>query len=125
MTVPKTLGACVDRLYKLRQERAKHTKKADEIKKQITELKTHLIDCIGKSDAEGVTGRTARVRVLPKTVATVKDWDKFWAYIRRHKAHHLMQRRVASPAVLELWEDGKQVPGVEAYHYKDVSCTKK
>jgi hypothetical protein len=123
--IPKTLGACVDKLYRLRGEKSEATKKVKMLEEQINAVKAHLIEELPRADANGISGKVAKGELTKKKVGTVKNWDRFYAYIRRHKAHHLMQRRVSNTALNEVWEGGKKVPGVEPFTVIDVSCTKK
>lgn len=124
ITIPKTLGACADMLYELRDKRLALSRQVDEIKKQETAIANHLIDNLPKSDAKGVVGRVARAVVQTKIVAQVKDWEPFYAFIRKSKDFSLMQRRVNEAAVKERWEAGKAVPGVEPFNVVKVSVTK-
>lgn len=123
--IPKTHGACADRLYRLRQEKSKLTKKVGDIQAEITALKNHLIDQLPHADSTGVIGKLATVRITQEDIPTPKDWTKIYRYIHRYKSWHLMQRRLSKAAIKELWKDGKKVPGVEIFTKFDVSCTKK
>src|SRR5262245_360287 len=113
---PKTLGACVDLLYTLQQERLELQRQAEEIGKRESVLKEHLIQTIPKSDATGVAGKLARVTIDSKPVPKVNDWPKFYAYIKKHDAFDLLQRRVGEGAVKERWDAKENIPGVERFN---------
>lgn len=121
---PKTLGGCADRLYQLKELQAQAQRKVDEIDAERKALKEHVINTLPKSEATGVAGKLARVRVLPKEVPQVKDWPAFYAYAKRVNRLDLMQRRLNEKAVTELLEAGKKVAGVEVFTYVDISLTK-
>ena len=121
---PKALGACADRLYALRATRLAEQKKVDAIGAEEAALKEHIINTLPKSEASGVSGKTARVAVLTKTVAQVQDWDALYKYVARTKQFDLLARRVSDAAVKERWEDGKAVPGVDKFNAVTVSVTK-
>lgn len=121
---PKTLGACVDRLYELREKRLKQAKTVEALEREEKELKEHLIQNISKADSSGVAGKKAKVTIHTKAQPSVKDWDAFYKYISRHKAYELLQRRVNATAVAERWEAGKELPGVEKFNVVSVSLTK-
>lgn len=123
--LPKTLGGCADRLQALRQEKAKLNKELQALDAEYKELKEKLIQELPKSQAEGVTGRQARAKIVTKHVPSVKDWGRFYKYVARTKSFDLLQRRVSEAAVKERWEAKKQVPGVEPYQVVTVSVTKK
>ncbi len=122
--IPDTLAKCADLLYQLREERTIIQRKADEIEVYEKVLKSHLIDNLDKEDSTGVTGRVAHVKVLSEEVPTVKDWDKFYAFIKKGNSFHLLNRAVNKASVKELWDSGKDVPGVDKFNVIKVSITK-
>lgn len=113
--IPKTPGAAADLLYKTRQERLDIQKKVDELKALESELTTHLINILPKSDASGVAGKLCRVTVVKKDVPQVKDWPKLYAYVSKNKAFDLLQRRLSDAAVKERWDANKKIPGVDHF----------
>lgn len=121
---PKRLGTCADKLYELRQKRLDAQKVVDALAAEESALKTHIINTLPKSDASGVAGKLARVTVVSKDIPQVKDWKKFYAYVKRHSAFELMQRRLSNKAIEERLEDGKKIPGVEIFHATTVSLNK-
>jgi len=121
---PKTLGACADRVYALRQERLAAQKVVDALEEEEKALREHIINTLPKSEATGAAGQVARVTVVTKDIPQVKDWEKFYAYVKRHNAWDLMQRRLAATAVTERWEAGKEVPGVEHFTAVTLSINK-
>jgi len=123
-SIPKTLGACADQLYKLREQRQALNKQVKELQDQESQIKEHLIQNLPKSDASGVAGKLARASIATKEVASVKDWDKLYKHVLKTKDFSFLQRRVADAAVKDRWEDGKKVPGVEPFNVVSVSVTK-
>jgi len=121
---PKTLGACADRLYKLRQTRLDEQKRVDAIAAEEAALREYIIDTLPKSQASGVAGQYARVSVVTKVVPQVEDWDKLYKYVARTKSWDLLQRRVASAAVQARWDDHKAVPGVGEFTVVSLSINK-
>lgn len=125
--IPKTLGACADALHKVRTERLAKQEEVEQLKKYEAALSDHIINNLPKSDARGIAGKLVRVTIKKKRVPTVKDWDKFHAYILKNAkkgAFALLQKRVSVTAVEEIWENGKQVPGVEAFDAITLSVNK-
>ena len=124
MKTPKTLGACADRLFGIKEAKGKleaQIKTLDEEKRAIEEK---LIADLPKSDAGGVLGKLCRAAITKHDVPTVKDWDAYYAFILKHKDFSLLQRRVGEAAVKERWEAGEKVPGVEPFTVIKVSVTK-
>jgi len=122
---PKTIGGCIDRLYKLKQEAAEIRKRLNEKDADYKALKAHIIEELPKSEVDGASGKTAKVNIIKKAFPTATNWDKFYAHVQKKSAFHLLQKRMSAPAFRELWEDGKKIPGVEPYTALDLSITKK
>lgn len=118
------LGALVDKAYAIKEKRCALQKKIDELDEQFKEAKKKLIDEISKEDSSGVTGKRAKAVIKVAKQPTVKDWDKFHKYIIKNKRMDLLQKRVNSLGIKELWEDGKTVPGVEVFNAISISLTK-
>lgn len=112
--VPKSAAKAADKLYELRQERYALQKQADVLKASEVLCEAFLKDVLPTMDARGVSGQIARVECKVETVPVAKSWEDVWAHIKRTGSFDLMQRRLNTVAVKERWEDGKQVPGVEA-----------
>jgi hypothetical protein len=121
---PKALGACADQLYEVREKRLLLSKQVDEFQAHEVALKEHLIQNLPKSEASGVAGKLCRVTVVSKPIPQVKDWDKFYKFVKKTGAFDLMQRRLSDTAVKERWEAGKEVPGVEHFNALTVSINK-
>lgn len=122
--IPKTIGGCADKLFKLREEKSRLNKQIKALDEHEKAIKNHIINTLPKSQATGVAGKLARVTVVTKTVPTVKDWEKVWKYISRQKAWDLLQRRLNEKAVKDRWEDGKKVSGVEPFEVVTISLKK-
>jgi len=125
--LPKTLAQCADLLYQTREARLRQNKVVEELQRLETRLKDHIIETLPKSQASGVAGRVARVQLDTKSVPQVQEeaggWDKFYAFVAKAKRFDLMQRRLNDAAVKEMWEAGKDVPGVGKFNVVTVSCT--
>jgi hypothetical protein len=122
--VPKTLGACADRLFTLKAQLAALNMQAEALDAERKAIQERLIADLPKSEAAGIAGRLARATVVTKEVPTVKDWTAFYKTILKTKDFSLLQRRVSDAAVRERWEAGKKVPGVEPFTVVTVSVTK-
>ena len=126
--IPKTIGACADRLYEIKAALAEINRSvADKIETLETERKAitdYVINNLPKSEATGVAGKLARVTVVKKEVPQVEDWDKFYAYIKKTGSFELLGRSLSAPAIKERWEAKKAVPGVKAFDVVTISLNK-
>jgi len=121
---PKTIGGCVDQLYKMREQRLVIQKKVDEMKSAESALHDHIINSFKKDEIEGARGKAASASISHTTVAQVDDWEKFYKYIAAEGAFDLLQRRVNDGAYRARLEDEIVVPGVTAFSFPKLSVTK-
>jgi hypothetical protein len=122
--IPKTIGACADRLYAIKlakAEVAKQEKLLDEEKSLLTD---HIINTLPKSETTGVAGKTARVTVVESSVPRVTDWDLFWEKFNKKKDFDLLNKAVNAAAINARIDAGKAVAGVEMFKLKKLSLNK-
>lgn len=122
--VPKTLGACADALYKLKEQKTDLNRQITAIEEQEKLVKEHLIQNLPKDDARGVMGKLSKASIVTKVIPTANDWDAFYKYVLKKKDFSLMQRRLSEGAIRERWEAGEKLPGVEPFNVVTVSVTK-
>jgi hypothetical protein len=119
MKFPKTLGACVDLALTLRDDRLAFQREIEEkleaLKAKESEIEEHILASFDKSDIEGAKGSIASASVSRLVVPAVKDWPKAFAYIAKHKAWDLMEKRMARVAFRDRTEAGEVIPGVESF----------
>ena len=121
---PKTLGACADKLYALREKRASAQRIVDGIEAEEKALKEHLIETLPKSEVEGVTGKVAKVKILRKAIPQVRDYDAFYKFVKQTSGFDMLQKRLNIAAVQERLDAGKRVPGIEIFTAVMISLTK-
>lgn len=116
---PKLLGTCVDRLATLQAQIDELTEEykgaAKPLQEEYAALEAHLIDTIPKANLDGALGKTAMATLERATYPTVKDWPTFYAYVKKHDAWELMQKRPAIVAFRERWANKEVVPGTEMF----------
>lgn len=123
-------GALADLLYALRNfTKPLSTLLAgfDEVvDPKAKELEEHFIKTLAVGEMSGVQGAAARVQITESAIPTVapEDWTKVWAHIKKTGEWDLMNRAINRAAVVERWNNKKQVPGVGKFIAKKVSCTK-
>jgi hypothetical protein len=125
--IPTTLARCADLLYTTKAKRLELEGEVEKLKDQETALKNHLINELPKDDASGISGAVARAVIKSKSKPKfIKDtgFDDAWEWARNNDAPEIFQRRLNEAAVSERWAAGEEIPGIELFHYKDVSLTK-
>ena len=123
--MPKTIGACIDALYKMRAERHAIEKKAEAVKEQESALEGYVLETFRKTDLDGARGKVAVAGITQATVPTVKDWDALYKYVKKKDAWDLLQKRVSATAYRERLDEKVVVPGVEPFTVTKLSLTKR
>lgn len=96
--LPKSLGACVDLYYDLRQERLTYSKGVDERKAKETFVSEHIINNVPKGDA-GAVGKRFKGIVRTDDQFQAEEWDKLYAYIRKEGAFDILNRALNQAAI--------------------------
>lgn len=122
--MPKTIGSCADRLYDLKAQMSALNKQLEALDTERKKIQEHVINELPKSNATGVSGKKANVRVTTKEVPQVHDWEAFYGYVRKTKRTDLMQRRLSEASISEIIDSGKAVPGVQLFKAVSISLTK-
>lgn len=122
--IPAKLGQVADLLFETREKRLALQKDVDELQKQETALKDDLINRLPKSEANGISGKLARVSITSKDVPQVTDWDKLRKHVMKTGQFELLQKRLADSAIKEHWEAGEELPGVDHFTVVGVSINK-
>lgn len=115
------IGATIDNLWALREQKKKAEEAVKEIEAKIKEAEETLTERLEAEGMEKATGTKATISIGTSVVADVQDWDEFWKYIIKNKYTHLLQRRVSEPAYRELLDAGKKVPGVLPFTKKKLN----
>jgi hypothetical protein len=121
---PKTIGGCIDKLYRDRARRMAAQKRVDALKEQEGLLEEHILSTLNTSRLEGGKGKTATAALARRTVARVKDWPAFFRWVKETDAFDMVQKRVNDSAFRERLEAGVSVVGVEPFEVVSLSLTK-
>ena len=127
LKIPKSLAAVADLYWETKERRLALDREAKVIAEDEALLKQHLIDNLPKSEATGISGKLCRISITQKNVPQVNDWDEFYTYVAKNRAKGsfaLLNRAVNAKAVTEIWDAGKEVPGVSSYTTTSISVNK-
>ena len=113
----KPLGIIADELSEDREAIRELTKKLENMKRAYDEKMQRALDRMNDEGVLKVTGSLATMSVSINTVPTVEDWEKFYRYVKKHGAFHLLERRPAAKAWREEVENrrGRPVPGTKGF----------
>ena len=110
-----TIGAKIDQLHDLREQKRELEEQVNQLKAQMAELENELIAEMDKQGVTKSTGGAATVSISSTVRPSVDDWDAFYTYIHRHKFYHLLERRPSVSGCNELLETKGKIPGVVPY----------
>ena len=124
MKPPKTLGGRADALFKMRQARLALEKRVEKMKSGEAALREVILKDLASERATKASGKLATVSAVTKVVGKVGDWSALHAYVAKHGAFELLQRRLNNAAWQERIEAEGDVPGVSAETVVELSLTK-
>lgn len=122
---PKTVGACVDALYKMRAKRLEAQKMVDLSKSQEEALKQHVLANFAEITVEGARGKLASANITRRVVADVEDWDAFFSWVAKNDAWDMVQKRVNDTAYRARLDENVEVPGAVPLTVVGLSLTKR
>ena len=112
INIPANIGDKIDLLHTKREQMRAAQAIFDGFE---AEYKTVELALAAQMKAEGVSasrGNMASFSFSESIVPQVEDWDRFYAYISRHKYFHLLDRRPSVAGCRELFETKGSIPGV-------------
>lgn len=110
-----SIGDIIDSLHSLREKKRGLEAEIKKIEDQYHEAEEQLM---ARFDSEGVTqsrGKAASCSITVSVSGNVTDWDAFNAFVKKKGYFHLYQKRLSDPALREIWEQNKSIPGVEPF----------
>lgn len=111
-----TLGEKIDKLFLLREQKLKYNDVIKEIQKEFDGLQEDIILNLQGEDIKKATGEKASASVSMGFYPTVNDLEKFVDWVFKNKKYEMMQRRLSSVAVKEMYDEtNKLPPGTEAH----------
>lgn len=122
-SVSAKLGSKIDALYSRRQERLAKQRELDALKAKEEAAEQEVLALLDTAKLSKAAGKVASVSVAPKTVGQVEPerWNDVYAYIKKHGAFDLLQRRLNNTAYRERIEAGENIPGTKSVTVLDLS----
>ena len=108
----KTIGAKIDMLQQLREERKALEAQAKALKDRADVIEQELMEQMFKEGITKSSGSLATASISETIQPSVENWDEFYKFIHKRKFFHLLQRRPSAAACRELFETKGAIPGV-------------
>lgn len=113
---PLEVVKLADEWYALNQERLELQRQADALEQKVKLLKKEITDLMKESRILKVAATFCDIEVDEGgVVPTPRNWELIYEFILKEKAFGLLQRRLSSTGIQELWDEGIHVPGVDKY----------
>jgi hypothetical protein len=109
------LAARIDLVKKLRANLDAAKAKLKPLEKRIDEEEAALLEIMVETHTESVRGKLGRATVLRALVPSIEDVKKFEAYVIKHRAFDLYQRRLNTTAWRDRVDAGDPVPGIKGF----------
>lgn len=119
-----TIGAAIDILYAMRQERYDAQRAVDAMKAKEKELEAVVLRLLNAQDLNQGKGVSAIASVSVDEQPTVVDWNMFYDHVRTTGEFDLLQRRVSSTAIKARWDNEAEVPGIGKFTQPTLSLRK-
>ena len=110
------LGQKIDTLFLLREEKLKQNEIVKSIQREFDSLEEDIILNLQAEDVKAAKGNNASASVKMGFYPTVNDLEMFANWVVKNKKYEMMQRRLSSAAVKEMYDStNKLPPGTEAH----------
>lgn len=86
------------------------------VNKAASELEEEILRRFSAEEISSVRVEGGLATRVVEVVPQVNDWDVFYAYVKKHDAFELLQRRIGVAAWRERLEAKELVPGVEPFN---------
>lgn len=124
MSEAKDIGAHIDALYALREQRLGIERRVKEMKEQEVQMRNSIFEMLAGMGLTKASGAVATAGIKVSNVPLVEDWDQLWKYIQQTGEFDLVQKRVSVTAWRARFDDGITIPGVSKVEDVDISLTK-
>lgn len=122
-------GDVIDQLFCMREERLGLEREVESMKKDEKELKSLLLIILPGAALDGAMGKLATVSIQKSVVPVIAtaegDWPALYAYIHKHKAYEMLQKRLSPEPFRERWAAKEAIPGVRPFVVEKLSLTKR
>lgn len=124
--MPEHIGQVADEYKRVSGIRLAMQKAMEDVKARESELKNFLIDNIDADNEAGVMGLkyAATIKRDKKPRMDSEKWKDLHQWIADNDRFDLLQKRLSDTPVMELINEGVELPGIESMTVKSVSVRK-
>jgi len=103
--------------FKLEAKRKVASSALKDIEDEIAAVDAALLEDLKASGEERVDIKGGMgIKVVSSIVPTVKDWDAFYAWIKKNNAFYMLERRPSVTGYRDILAAKKSIPGVESFN---------
>lgn len=121
---PKALGACIDLVYELREQRLAIEKEVEAMKAEEEKIKLHISESFNQTGLDAAKGKLGQastsIIVLPKA----EDWTLIHKHIQKTGDFDLLHKALTAAACAERWDAGIVIPGISQFKKKKINISK-
>lgn len=111
----RTLAVISDEIQEIQIDVKDLNKEIEALEKKKAFLEKELEEEAEKQGLKSGSGAASSFKIEAETVPQGSNWDETYEFIHENKYYHLLQKRFAVTAIRELWELGKDIPGVNKF----------
>ena len=125
--IPKTLGARIDLLRKIRDEKRTLSEQLKAVDKRYAEIEALVMTSLDQADVRLGEGRSAVASITETIQPQVDDWDAIHKWIKTNSAQYLYYRRINAVPFRELLESrrGRKIPGLSSVTVRKLNLRNK
>jgi hypothetical protein len=117
MPEPTKLGALIDSYWRIRERKRRLDAQTNEVESELAQLEDRIKHAMDDQKISQGRGSKATATIVESIVPQMDtedpmSWPKFYAFLHRKKAYHLLERRLSVTGCRELMERGVELPGV-------------
>ena len=105
----------LSKLVALKEEKSLQQKVIDKLTADITETEEALIGTLESMGLEGAKNETHNCSIKRTKYPRIDNWDTFRDHVLSTGNLELLQRRIKSTLVDEIWNNDEEVPGLVPY----------
>jgi len=106
------LGEKVDYIKTLKDERTSINDLSKKFTKQIELAEISFVEACKEAGTDIARGKLATASVTTEEAPNVEDWDALYDYIDTNKASYMLYKRIKMAPIQEMWNMGREIPGV-------------